>query len=151
MGRMEKAIFTNMCMIYDEEGRILVQDRLNPDWPGITFPGGHVEYTESFSESVIREVKEETGLDIEHPILCGIKQFQTKEDERYVVLFYKTKYFSGDIISSDEGKVFWIKRNELNNYVLADDFDKMLKIFESDSLSELYYYKDSGEWQTEIF
>lgn len=151
MGRMEKAIFTNMCMIYDDEGGILVQDRLNPDWPGITFPGGHVEYTESFSESVIREIKEETGLDIENPILCGIKQFQTKESERYVVLFYKTKCFSGELTSSDEGKVFWIRRNELNNYVLADDFDKMLRIFESDSLSELYYYKDSEKLNSKIY
>ena len=151
MGRTEKAIFTNMCMIYDDEGRILVQDRLNPDWPGITFPGGHVEHTESFCESVVREVKEETGLDIEHPILCGIKQFQTKEDERYVVLFYKTECYSGELTSSNEGRVFWINRNELNDYVLADDFDKMLEIFESDSLSELYYSKDTEKWKSNIY
>lgn len=151
MGRTEKAIFTNMCMIYDDEGRILVQDRLNPDWPGITFPGGHVEHTESFCESVIREVKEETGLDITNPILCGIKQFQTKEDERYVVLFYKTKCYSGELISSIEGRVFWIKRNDLKDYVLADDFDKMLEIFESDSHSELYYSKDSEKWKSNIY
>lgn len=73
MARAESAIFTNMCMIYDDKGNILVQDRKNPDWPGITFPGGHVEPGESFVCSVIREVKEETGLDIENPQLCGIK------------------------------------------------------------------------------
>lgn len=42
MSKSDKAIFTNMCMIYDDNGRVLVQDRLNPNWPGITFPGGHV-------------------------------------------------------------------------------------------------------------
>lgn len=31
MSRSEKAIFTNMCMVYDETGNILVQDRKNPD------------------------------------------------------------------------------------------------------------------------
>ena len=74
MAREELCILTNMCMIYDGT-RILVQDRKNPDWPGITFPGGHVEPKESFVDSVIREVKEETGLDIANVQLCGIKQF----------------------------------------------------------------------------
>lgn len=39
---------------------------------GTTFPGGHVERDETFTESVIREVSEETGLVIENPKLCGI-------------------------------------------------------------------------------
>ena len=64
MAKTEKAIFTNLCMVYDGEGNILVQDRKNPNWKGITFPGGHVEEGESFTESVIREVWEETGLNI---------------------------------------------------------------------------------------
>lgn len=52
MERTESVIFTNMCMIYDDAGNVLVQDRLNPDWPGITFPGGHVEAGESFTDAV---------------------------------------------------------------------------------------------------
>ena len=45
MSRAEKCILTNMCMI--ENGKqVLVQNRLNPNWPGITFPGGHVESAE---------------------------------------------------------------------------------------------------------
>ena len=62
MSRSEQAIFTNLCMVYDHAGNILVQDRLDPQWPGITFPGGHVERGESFTDSVIREVYEETGV-----------------------------------------------------------------------------------------
>ena len=143
---MEKAVFTNMCMICDDAGNILVQDRKDPNWPGITFPGGHVEPGESFTASVIREVWEETGLTIENPILCGTKQFQTKEDARYVVLFYKVNRFSGELKGSDEGEVFWIPRNTLKNYALANDFEEMLRVFESDALSEFYYYKDEGKW-----
>ena len=110
MSRSEKAVFTNMCMIYDDNGRILVQDRLNSNWPGITFPGGHVEREESFAQSVIREVYEETGLTITSPVLCGVKQFQTNDDERYIVLLYKTNQFEGELKSSEEGRVFWIER-----------------------------------------
>ena len=128
MAGEERAIFTNMCMIYDDDGNILVQDRVNPDWSGVTFPGGHVEPKESFISSVIREVKDETGLNIENPVLCGIKQFQTKSGARYIVLFYKTNKFSGELVSSDEGRVFWIKRSELESYSLADDFADMVKI-----------------------
>lgn len=146
MARSEQAIFTNMCMVYDDAGNILVQDRKNPNWTGITFPGGHVEPGEAFAASVIREVWEETGLTIENPILCGVKQFQTLKNERYVVLFYKTNRFSGELKSSDEGEVFWIPRNTLTDYQLADDFEDMVRVFESEILSEFYYYKKDGQW-----
>ena len=73
MSKYEKAELTNMCMIYDGAGRVVVQDKVGKSWGGITFPGGHVEKDESFVDSVIREVKEETGLDIQSPKLCGIK------------------------------------------------------------------------------
>lgn len=151
MAEIEKAIFTNMCMIYDDKGNVLVQDRLNPDWPGITFPGGHVEHAESFNQSVIREVKEETGLDIENLVLCGVKQFQTRDDARYVVMFYKTNKFSGELKSSREGKVFWIPREKFCEYQLADDMEEMLKVFESDMLSEFYYHKVDDDWKFELY
>ena len=150
MARSEQAIFTNMCMVYDDAGNILVQNRKNPDWPGLTFPGGHVEPGEAFVASVIREVWEETGLTIENPVLCGIKQFQTHKDERYVVLFYKTDRFSGELRSSDEGEVFWIPRETLPQCNLADDFLDMVSIFEADDLSEFYYYKEDGSWKRKL-
>ena len=150
MSRSEQAIFTNLCMVYDHAGNILVQDRLDPSWPGLCFPGGHVEPGESFVDSVIREVWEETGLTIENPKLCGTKQFQTKKGERYVVFFYKTDKFSGELTSSDEGKVFWIPRNTLPEYTLCDDFLDMVKVFEDDTLSEFYYYTENGDWKLKL-
>ena len=137
-------------MVYDDAGNILVQNRLDPDWPGICFPGGHVEPGESFAESVIREVWEETGLTIEKPILCGTKQFQTEKGERYVVFFYKTNHFSGELRSSDEGEVFWIPRKELNRYTLCTDFEDMVKVFEDEGLSEFYYYQEDGNWKFKL-
>lgn len=149
MAREEVCILTNMCMIYDED-HILVQDRMNPDWPGITFPGGHVEPKESFVESVIREVKEETGLDIANVHLCGIKQFTHKEGKyRYIVFFYKTDTYSGKLKSSNEGNVFWINKNDLKNYVLADGFESMLEVFENNDMSENYWWLEEGEWKVE--
>lgn len=151
MAKIEQAVFMNMCMIYDDKGNILVQDRLKKDQPGVTFPGGHVEYTESFVQSVIREVKEETGLDIENPILCGVKQFQGIDGARYVIMFYKTNKFSGELQSSQEGKVFWIPREKLGEYQLAEDMEEMVKVFEADTLSEFYYHKENGKWEFDLY
>jgi len=144
METAESAIFTNICLITDDAGNILVQDRKNPNWPGIAFPGGHVEKEESFVDAVIREVLEETGLTVENPILCGVKQWPGPQDARCVVLFYKATRFTGTLRSSEEGEVFWVSREELHRYPLARDFEEMLRLMEDDTKSEFFYYKDNG-------
>ena len=101
-------------------------------------------------ESVIREVREETGLTIENPILCGTKQFPTRNGERYVVFFYKTNHYRGQLKSSDEGDVFWIPRADLSKYQMVEDFLDMVKVFEQDDLSEFYYYKENGSWKLKL-
>ena len=88
MARTETVEFTNMCMICDGS-RVVVIDRKKQDWPGITFPGGHIEPGESFTDAVIREVQEETGLHIRSLQLCGIKDW-CEDQCRFVVLLYKT-------------------------------------------------------------
>ena len=144
MSRLEKVEFTNMCMVCDGD-KVVVIDRQKKDWPGITFPGGHVEIGESFTDAIIREVKEETGLDIYHPTLCGIKDWY--EDEwRYVVLLYKAKEFEGELISSKEGKVWWERLDNLKNLKLSSDMEDMIRVFTEEKLSEFYYHKDDGRW-----
>lgn len=149
MKRAEKCILTNICLVYKED-KILVIDRKKKDWPGLTFPGGHVEKNEDFNASVIREVKEETGLRIKKPILCGIEEFKTKTEDRYLMLFYKTDKFSGKLKSSKEGEVFWINRKDLDKYKLSLDLKRILKVMEADDLSEIIYYKKDEKWLSKI-
>lgn len=149
MRRIQKCIITNICLIYKDD-RILVIDRKKKDWPGLTFPGGHVEKDENFHDSVIREVKEETGLTIRKPVLCGIEEFKTKDEDRYIMLYYKTDRFSGRIRSSQEGEVFWINRKDLNKYKLSLDLKRILKVMESEDLSEIIYYEKDGKWLSKI-
>ncbi len=135
MKRREEVTLTNMCMI--EKGKkILVLKRSDPVWPGLAFPGGHVKAHESFNDSVIREVKEETGLSIKKPKLVGLKQFYDRDDYRYLVLFYIARDFTGVLRDSKEGHVFWLAQNELRSHQLAYNFDHDLPVFFNQEISE---------------
>ena len=146
MSNYEKVKLTNMCMIYDNDGNVVVQDKINKSWGGITFPGGHIEKQESFVDSVIREVKEETGLIIKNPKLCGIKWWEVKRNKRYVVLLFKTNEYCGTLKSSNEGNVFWTKLETLKTMNLAESFDKIIDVFCEDNVQEYIQRKDHDKW-----
>ena len=146
MAKTEQAIFTVLCMVSDGNGNILVEDRVDPDWPGICLPGGHVEPGESFTAAAIRETYEETGLILEDPRLCGVKQFQAKGNARYVVFFFRASRYHGTLKSSNEGEVFWVSRDSLAGHRTVPDLEEMLKVFETPELNEFYYYQDGNGW-----
>ena len=145
MSRTENAELTVLCLIHDEE-RYLLQDRVSEDWKGYTLPGGHVEPGESIVEAVIREMKEETGLTIRNPKLCGVKQFPLKDGDytkgRYLVFLYETSAFEGEIVSSDEGTMHWVDKKDLPNVNLVEDFFDLIDVMTSDGLSEFQYTVD---------
>ncbi len=122
-------ILTNMVMIYDNNNNILVQNRVAKDWPGINFPGGHVKYDESIEKSCIREIKEETGLDISNLHFCGFYEWNIiKDHKRHLAMLYKTKDYSGELNSSTEGEMMWIKIDDIDKYQQSIDFDKVLEV-----------------------
>ena len=148
MARLEEVELTNMCMVCDGKGNVLVQNKKGDrTWHGWNFPGGHVEQGEFVTPSVLREIREETGLTIENPKLCGIKEFQKEQDgKRFIVFLYVASRFSGELRSSDEGDVFWYPLSELKrSKELADGFSEMLPVFTSDEISEVFYTND---WDT---
>jgi 8-oxo-dGTP diphosphatase len=148
MRRTENVELTVLCLIQDGN-RILLQNRIKKDWQGYTLPGGHVEPGESFVDAVIREMKEETGLDILKPRLVGIKQFPI-EDGRYIVLLFKTESFSGQVVSSDEGEMEWVECDRLSEINTVDDLDDLLKVFNAPDLNEFQYLVDGDNWTISI-
>ena len=142
--RTERVELTVLCLVEDGN-KILLQNRVKKDWQGYTLPGGHVERDESFVDAVIREMKEETGLDIKNPKLVGVKQFPIKYG-RYVVFLYKTNEFEGELQSSNEGKMEWIEYKDISKIKTVDDFEELLKVMNSDKLSEFQYVVKDDIW-----
>ena len=132
MSRKSEIELTNMCLICDGN-KVLVQEKVGTK--GLVFPGGHVEEGESLLESVVREMKEETGLTIENPKICGFKDWIQEDGTRYVVLLYKTDKFTGELKSSDEGRVFWIDRADIDRANLIWNMKELLEIFDTDLYS----------------
>lgn len=117
---------TIMCMVYKDDGSFLVENRLKKDWPGLTFPGGHVEDDELIEDAVIREMKEETGLDVSSIEPRGyIEWNEFGDDVRHLAMLFRTKSFKGELKSSKEGEIFFIKENEIEKYLLSNDFEKI--------------------------
>lgn len=144
MSRTENVELTVLCLI-EQNGKILLQNRVKKDWLGYALPGGHVEPGESFVDAVCREMKEETGLNIRAPKLVGVKQFPI-ENGRYVVLLFKATEFIGSVVSSEEGKMKWVEYSHIADLKTVDDFTELLEVMNSPDLTEFQYVVRGGEW-----
>ncbi len=113
MNRKQTAELTNLVMVYDNNGNVLVEEKISSNYRGLIFPGGHVEPGEAFVDSAIREIWEETGLIIKNLELCGVKDWVEFDGSRYIVFLYTTNKFCGELMSSNEGKVFWMPLKEI--------------------------------------
>ncbi len=138
----------NMCMVTAPEGRVLVQDRLpkptNP-WSGLTFPGGHVEPGETVVASVIREVREETGLTVSDLRNCGyIQWYNPEKRSNYFVFLFKTGSFTGELKASREGSVSWMTLPEMLAGHLAPNMKKYLAVFQNESIPQAFGISGKG-------
>ena len=144
MARTENVELTVLCLIHKDD-EYLLQDRIKEDWKGLTLPGVHIEKGESIVHAVVREMKEETGLKIFNPRLCGVKQFPI-EDGRYIVFLFETEEFEGKVVSSEEGKMEWVNRTELANRNIVKDLPELIQVMVDDKLTEFQYVIEDEKW-----
>jgi 8-oxo-dGTP diphosphatase len=89
--------------------------------------GGHIERAEDVYSAARREVKEETGLDVDRLRLCGLINIDSDHESSGIMLFvFTAESQSGDPVSSDEGALEWIDRSQVTHLDLVEDLTTIL-------------------------
>lgn len=89
-------------IVIEDNSVLLVKRKFEPRKGGWTLPAGFVEYDEGVEECAVREMKEETNLDVE---LTGVFNAYTTMDDprvRVVLLLYTGKRIGGDLKAGDD-------------------------------------------------
>jgi 8-oxo-dGTP diphosphatase len=109
-----------------EKGEVLLVRRNRaPALGQWSLPGGRVEWGETLREAIAREVREETGIDIEVEGLAGIAERILPDDEgkteyHYVILDFWARPKSRDLTPGDDAsEARWVPVGELNDYELT--------------------------------
>ena len=115
-------------LVCNENEEILL---INSPWRGWEYPGGMVEPGETFQEALIREIKEETGVDVEITGFIGL----CKNIEKDIVnIDFSCKYIGGELMTSNESsEVRWVKKQEALGMVTFPLTKKRLEIMLSEN------------------
>ena len=108
--------FTTLCYIEKENKYLMLhrtskkKDGNKDKWIGV---GGHFEKGESPEDCLLREVKEETGLELTSYQFRGIVTFRSDEwPDEYMCLYTADRY-TGDIGNCDEGELVWVEKEKI--------------------------------------
>ena len=123
--------FTTLCYIEKENKYLMLhrtskkKDGNKDKWIGV---GGHFEEGESPEECLLREVKEETGLELTSYQFRGIVTFISDEwPDEYMCLYTADKY-TGDIGNCDEGELVWVEKGKIMNLNIWEGDKIFLKL-----------------------
>ena len=109
-------ILATLCYIKDNGKTLMVYRNKKPNdihvgkWNGL---GGKFEPGESPEECAVREVLEESGLQIHKPKLHGLLMSPNFKDDDWYVFVFTAREFSGELIDSPEGRLEWIRNEQL--------------------------------------
>jgi 8-oxo-dGTP diphosphatase len=84
-------------------------------WNGL---GGKFEPGESPEECVVREVREESGLELQQPRLCGLLMFPGFKGNDWYVFVFTAHAFNGELTENYEGYLEWIPDDKLESLPL---------------------------------
>lgn len=93
-------------VIIRKDGKVLMGKRKNAHGDGTwSFPGGHLEFGESWEECTKREVREEVGVEMGELSLARVtNDIFTEEDKHYITLFMVGDWVSGEVTLCEPDK-----------------------------------------------
>ena len=114
-----KLVLVAACALIDPDGRVLIAERPpGKSMAGLwEFPGGKIEAGERPEETVIRELKEELGIDVKEPCLAPFTfASHAYPDFQLLMQLYVCRRWEG-IVSPREGQAIkWVRPLDLNSY-----------------------------------
>jgi 8-oxo-dGTP diphosphatase len=114
-------LLATLCYVKKDHHTLMVHRNKKPGdihagkWNGL---GGKFELGETPEECVIREVREESGLELRAPHLCGLLLFTNFKGNDWYVFVFTASDFSGDLIDSPEGDLRWVPDAEMDSLPL---------------------------------
>ncbi|MBE1556570.1 8-oxo-dGTP diphosphatase [Sporosarcina limicola] len=127
-----------VCMIQDGD-KVLLLDRQYDNFKGYIPPGGKVDFPESIVGGAIREVKEETGLEVENLVYKGLYEYVNPvTKDRYMIFNYLTKNFKGELLDNPpEGKLVWFTIDECLHLPMQQSIRRRFPLFFEDGTFEI--------------
>ena len=126
-------IATVAAIIKNDEGKILLTRRnVEPFRGQWCLPGGHIDANETVKTAVIREVKEETGLDFTPKFITYLDEIAPEHNWHAVVMVFDGKG-TGKIITqeSEVTDVRWFSLQEARSLPLAFTHNEILDEYSS--------------------
>jgi len=117
------------AIILDDQDRVLLCHRCDHDlW---NLPGGGLEFEEAPWECVVREAKEEVGLDVEVERLAGIYSKRKKND---IAFSFVCKVIGGKITLTDEAdKIEYFSIGEIPKNTVPKQVERIKDFFDNKS------------------
>ena len=107
-------ILSVLCYAVQDGHVLMMHRRKEPNLGLWTAPGGKLEWDESPSETCIREMREETGLEVVRPELRAvITEVSPVEHYQWMMFVYVAEQFTGQVGACVEGDLAWVRMDGL--------------------------------------
>jgi mutator protein MutT len=133
----QKQVAIVVALIRNEKGEILLAKRHEPEKPEIhnkwELLGGGIEHGETAEDAIIREVKEESGLEVKiarllPKIITSWQKFKNGTDLQVIIITYECKITGGNLTLDDKeiSEFKYVKPEDINNYDCLDNVDTII-------------------------
>jgi 8-oxo-dGTP diphosphatase len=114
-----KLVLVAACALVDSDGRVLLTERpAGKSMAGLwEFPGGKVEAGERPEETLIRELKEELGIEVREPCLAPLTfASHGYADFHLLMPLYVCRRWEGMVTAMERQRLAWVRPNRLREY-----------------------------------